>query len=128
VIRLSSPGDSGLPRKDAPVQPQLSSGRIVLGQDPSLAATDRSAITPIGSPSSPAAIVAAPTTQPNLNPAEQAAWEELMKSASTSEVVCIIRPKDPGGKSEVITLDRVSPDFVRAIASHTSGAPATMSR
>ena len=28
----------------------------------------------------------------------------------------IVRPKTPGGQSEVITLDNVSPEFVRALA------------
>jgi thiol-disulfide isomerase/thioredoxin len=127
-IRLASPGDSGLPRKDSSVKAQLASGPIVLGQDPSLTSADRSGITPIAAAASSPGNATGAVTQPKLNPAEQAAWEELMKSASTSEVVCIIRPKDPGGKSEVITLDSVSPDFVRAIASHTSGAPASMNR
>jgi len=53
---------------------------------------------------------------PGLNKVEQAAWEEIMTRASTAEVICIIRPKEPGGQSEVITLDDVSPEFVRALA------------
>ena len=51
-----------------------------------------------------------------LNEVEQAALEEIMARASTAEVICIIRPKQPGGQSEVITLDDVSPEFVRALA------------
>jgi S1-C subfamily serine protease len=51
-----------------------------------------------------------------LNAVEQAAWEEIMTRAATAEVICIIRPKEPGGQSEVITLDDVSPEFVRALA------------
>jgi S1-C subfamily serine protease len=51
-----------------------------------------------------------------LNAAEQAAWEEIMARAATAEVICIIRPKEAGGQSEVITLDDVSPEFVRALA------------
>jgi S1-C subfamily serine protease len=50
-----------------------------------------------------------------LNAVEQAALEEIMARAATAEVICIIRPKDPGGQSEVITLDDVSPEFVRAL-------------
>lgn len=50
-----------------------------------------------------------------LNAVEQAALEEIMARAATAEVVCIIRPKDPRGQSEVITLDDVSPEFVRAL-------------
>jgi hypothetical protein len=51
------------------------------------------------------------------NPVEQAAWDEIVRRAATSEVICIIRPKQPGGQSEVITLDDMSPEFVRALAS-----------
>lgn len=51
-----------------------------------------------------------------LNDVEQAALEEILTRASTAEVICIIRPKEPGGQSEVITLDDVSPEFVRALA------------
>lgn len=51
----------------------------------------------------------------NLSAAERAAFEELSRRAVESEVVCVIRPKTPGGKSEVIKLDRVSPEFLRAL-------------
>jgi S1-C subfamily serine protease len=50
-----------------------------------------------------------------LNPIEQAALEEIMTRAASAEVICIIRPKEAGGQSEVITLDEVSPDFVREL-------------
>jgi hypothetical protein len=50
-----------------------------------------------------------------LSAAEQAAWEEIMTRAASAEVICIIRPKEPGGQSEVITLDDVSPEFVRSL-------------
>jgi thiol-disulfide isomerase/thioredoxin len=63
-----------------------------------------------------------------LNNVEQAAWEEIMTRAADAEVICIIRPREAGGKSEVITLDRVSPEFVRALAQRTNAAPATLTR
>jgi thiol-disulfide isomerase/thioredoxin len=53
------------------------------------------------------------TDPQSLSPSEQAAMEELMRRAAESEVVCIIRPKDPTGKSEIITLESVSPEFIR---------------
>ncbi|MCI0334153.1 MAG: trypsin-like peptidase domain-containing protein [Planctomycetes bacterium] len=52
----------------------------------------------------------------NLSATEQAALEEIVSRAATHEVVCIIRPKEPGGQSEVITLDKVSAEFVQALA------------
>jgi len=76
--------------------------------------------------------VAAPSREPaQLGSMEQAALEEITSRASESEVICIIRPKDPGGKSEVITLDGVSPEFVRALAGQTASgkpSPATLAR
>jgi thiol-disulfide isomerase/thioredoxin len=62
----------------------------------------------------PGQIDAAP---PNgLDAKEQAAWEEIMSRAASYEVVVIVRPKEPGGQSEIITLDSVSPEFARGLA------------
>jgi S1-C subfamily serine protease len=94
---------------------------VVRGQEPLVPVTElresfAAAATADESP------VAAPAEEPvNLNSVEQAAWEEIMSRASESEVICIIRPKQPGAKSEVITLNGVSPEFVRALASRTAG-------
>jgi len=63
-----------------------------------------------------------------LNAVEQAAFDEIMSRASSSEVVCIIRPHEAGGKSEVITLQSVSPEFVRALADRAKAAPDTIRR
>lgn len=58
---------------------------------------------------------AAPATS-TLNPSEHAALAEIKRRGCDSEVICIIRPKDPTGKSEVITLGNVSPQFVESLA------------
>lgn len=63
-----------------------------------------------------------------LNQAEQAAWEEIVKRAGQSEVIIIVRPKEPGGQSEVITLDNVSPAFVRGLAGRQRDPQATVAR
>lgn len=63
----------------------------------------------------------APTNAVALPPAEQAALEEIQRRGINSEVICIIRPQDPTAKSEVITLNNVSPAFVGALANPTSG-------
>ncbi|MFO0791028.1 MAG: trypsin-like peptidase domain-containing protein [Pirellulales bacterium] len=73
-------------------------------------------LAPLGSPKS--------TSPQNLSNQEQAAFGEIMNRASTSEVVVIVRPKTPGGQSEVITLDNVSPDFVKALAAQRRAAAA----
>jgi hypothetical protein len=46
---------------------------------------------------------------------EQATLEEIQQRGLHSEVICIIRPQDPSGKSEVITLNQASPEFVGAL-------------
>lgn len=129
---------SDIYRKNAPASTETvsaigpvavpTSQQVVRGQEPP--------VTPIASeattvPSSLVAIdpTAAARQAPNgLNAVEQAAFDELMSRASSSEVVCIIRPHEPGGKSEVITLQSVSPEFVRALAERAKAAPATVTR
>jgi len=61
-------------------------------------------------------------THPNLNSVEQAAYDEIIKSASTSKVFCIIRSKETGGESDVITLDSVSPELVRSLENRAKSA------
>lgn len=83
----------------------------------------------------PAAEPMAPLAQPNvraqgpdttdtiaaLNSRERAALQELVKHSADSEITCIIRSKDGQTRAQVITLDSVSPAFVRALlAAHHS--------
>jgi hypothetical protein len=51
-----------------------------------------------------------------------------MQRATTSEVVVIVRPKTPGGQSEVITLDNVSPEFIRALEAKQRSSQAPVAR
>jgi hypothetical protein len=82
----------------------------------------------------PAASVAVNPAEPaaeaprGLEPAEQAAWEEIMSRAATHEVICIIRPKEPGGQSEIIALDNVSPEFIRALGEQRRAEVAPLAR
>jgi thiol-disulfide isomerase/thioredoxin len=71
---------------------------------------------------------AKPTPAQNLSDAEQAAFGEIMQRATTSEVVVIVRPKTPGGQSEVITLDNVSPEFVQALEARRRSSQAPVAR
>jgi thiol-disulfide isomerase/thioredoxin len=95
--------------KSSPTQP----GRdpLARGQEPP------DAIAPIGPMNPPTTPLGGSKTAPtqNLTAPEQAALGEILNRASTSEVVVIVRPKAPGGQSEVITLDNVSPEFVKAL-------------
>ena len=58
-----------------------------------------------------------------LPSSEQAALEEIRRRGASSEVICIIRSHDPEGKSEVITLNNVSPAFVHALTSPAKRQP-----
>lgn len=78
----------------------------------------------------PAALprASAAAAQPSLAATEQAALDEIQRRGLKSEVICIIRPHDPEGKSEVITLNNVSPQFVQRLAdpaTPTDRSPAT---
>ncbi len=97
-----------------PVSPvRVAQEDVIRGQDPDLR-------TPLGGPPrqmfpvAPAAS-AAPVT--SLPPVERAAFQEIASRAAESEVVVIVRSREPGGASEVIKLDRVSPQFVEALRS-----------
>lgn len=70
-----------------------------------------------------------PAEPQTLSPAEQTALEEIQRRGLHSEVICIIRPHDPAGKSEVITLNNVSPQFVDSLTNQekitAQSSPAT---
>ena len=100
-------------------QDVVGTATVVRGQEPTPGVTplaDARAVRPVNLQSPDPRPVAAIAAPPDLSAVEQAAFEEIMVRATTAEVVCIIRPKEPGGKSEVITLDGVSSEFVRALA------------
>lgn len=68
----------------------------------------------------PAASPARPS--PRLSAMEQATLEELRRRGVDSEVICIIRPRTPDAKSEVINLSKVSPAFVEALVNGEASA------
>ena len=51
-----------------------------------------------------------------------------MQRGVESEVIIIVRPKTPGGQSEMIMLDNVSPEFVRALAERQRKPQAPVTR
>lgn len=90
----------------------------------SYAETTPAARTPLVERTSPSVQQAAtPSSSPRLSAMEQATLEELRRRGTDSEVICIIRPRSPEGKSEVINLSKVSPAFVEALVGG-QGAPA----
>lgn len=85
----------------------------VLGQNAVAAPLPSSA--PVASIMPPQASSPMSPQTSSLSPVEQAALEEIQARGANSEVICIIRSHSPGGKSEVITLQSASPEFVEAL-------------
>ncbi len=96
----------------APIEPAGSSVPVAESQATIVEGPARAAITP-------------PET---LNEAERAAWEEIVERAGKYEVVVIIRPQEPGGESEVITLNGVSPHFAKGLAELNSAPQGNLKR
>ncbi|MBA3484981.1 MAG: trypsin-like peptidase domain-containing protein [Pirellulales bacterium] len=59
-----------------------------------------------------------------LSPQDQAVLDEINRRGADSEVICIIRPREPGGRSDVIKIDRASPALVQALSSRSEQTPA----
>jgi thiol-disulfide isomerase/thioredoxin len=62
-----------------------------------------------------------------LSPADRAMLEEINRRSAGAEVICIISPREPGGRSEVIKLDRASPALLQALTASTANGTATAS-
>jgi hypothetical protein len=111
-----SSGDSASRGSDLASQFPAATAPIVRGQEPvlpvAMSRDDSLATAMMSDQSSDASI----ESSRGLSTMEQAALDEIMSRAATSEVICIIRPNEPGGKSEVITLNGVSTEFIRALA------------
>jgi len=90
-------------------EPMSPSARV--DTPPKIGFPPRIELPPIASPSS----VAANPTTASMSPSEQATLEELQRRSENSEVICIVRPKNANGKSEVISLSNASPEFVRSL-------------
>ncbi|MBN2579735.1 MAG: trypsin-like peptidase domain-containing protein [Pirellulales bacterium] len=97
------------------------------GSGPLLAA-DRASLppeeTPLPGPTGPAGPSVMPTSfaattaeTSAINPTEQAALDEIRRHLKEgAEVVCVIRPRNnPQARSEVIMLDKASPEFLRQL-------------
>jgi thiol-disulfide isomerase/thioredoxin len=74
-----------------------------------------------GAPRNTAPLMASPST--NMNSGEQAALDEIHRHLKDgAEVVCVIRPRNtPGAKSEVIMIDKASPELVRQLSAEAQG-------
>jgi thiol-disulfide isomerase/thioredoxin len=65
-----------------------------------------------------------------LTAEERAALEEIeRRKAAGCEVICIVRSRaDPKSKSEIVVLDKASPEFLRQLAAQAEAGPATPDR
>lgn len=88
---------------------------VVRGQDPASS---------LG-PSENAVASTGPVPMSGLTAAEQATLEEISKRAEQAEVICIVRPHEPSGRSEVITLQNASSAFVAALSALQQKQPQT---
>jgi hypothetical protein len=61
----------------------------------------------------------------SLGPEERAALEEIhRRKAAGAEVICVIRPRDnPQARSEILVLDRASPEFLRSLTGGDRASP-----
>jgi S1-C subfamily serine protease len=106
----------------------MATGPVVRGQEPRTS-TPETPTNPEAPPSGSLAFTpqgGAGAASQNLSATEHAALEEILKRATKRNVVCIIQPEAPGGEVEVITLEDVSEDFVRALAERQKAAPTTI--
>ena len=113
--------------------PASAAAQLVRGQDPPMPAppTLFNSVAPVPLASGSQALLSpAPvrTATASLSAAERATLEEIGRRGAESEVIIIIQPRTPDGKSEVITVHHASADFVRALVEPVAGAPAVMTR
>jgi S1-C subfamily serine protease len=78
---------------------------------------------PAASPA-PAAVASTPQPAAGLSPQERAILEEIQRRGVESEIVCIIRPKNGEGPSDVIKIPSASPALVEALAEIRADSPA----
>jgi thiol-disulfide isomerase/thioredoxin len=75
----------------------------------------------------PRGSLAGQIAQGAVSPAERSLLDKLRASAGDAEVICIVRPlADPHAMSEVVVIDRASPDLMRQLS--TEGRSQTSRR
>jgi thiol-disulfide isomerase/thioredoxin len=126
--RLKLDGQQLLASAGTSPQNSPASEPVVRGQEPS-AVTPSDAAAPTADVLATTSLESTGTPTTPLEPNEQAMLEEIdQRLAAGYEVVCIVRPKEPGGQSEVITLDAASTAFVRALADRPNSPKPTVTR
>jgi hypothetical protein len=95
-------GQSPTPTAD----PQAMLATTAVSPTPAPTAATNTVVPSSAAPASPSDVLSAE---------DQATLRELGRRAADAEIICIIRPKSPDGRSEVLKLDHASPALVRAL-------------
>ena len=82
---------------------------------PAASAAQRNQEVPVRQVSSSPRSRGAEASRVRLSSHEAAALTEIQTRSHGAEVICIIRPNDPNGKSEIIVLGDVSPEFIQQL-------------
>jgi thiol-disulfide isomerase/thioredoxin len=105
---------------DAPDAPAAAGPGPLLASAPASSAPAELPAAPPANPMNvsvvPASSTAASEIQP-LSPTEQAALDEIRRHLKDgAEIVCVVRPRNnPQARSEVIMIDKASPEFLRQL-------------
>ncbi len=103
-----------------PKGPSMSKGQIMPKRMPVVSAAPRNHEVPVRQVSSSprprgAKASSVRLSSHELSSHEVAALAEIQSRSHGAEVICIIRPNDPDGKSEIIVLSDVSPEFIQQL-------------
>ena len=122
AAQASEPATQAAPAALAAVQPPAMPDQMPARFAESSSEPSRGLAAPVvgaGPSSGPEAVSLA-----QLDPTERAALAEIAKRSGDAEVICIIRPRnDPSAKSEIIVLNRASPQFIEQLSRRQQPEP-----
>jgi hypothetical protein len=112
-------------RGQNPTPPVTSDFPTVFPEANSAGAERKATAATAPTPAAPPTAAPTPATTAALSPQDQAVLDEINRRGADSEVICIIRPREPGGRSDVIKIDRASPALVQALSSRSGQTAST---
>lgn len=128
----AKPANNSLVNNESGSLAPVSADPIVRGQEPAATPPETTTAAELTATSASSAATAstdtAATTPQALSPTEDAALVEILNRATKRSVTCIIQSETPGDSPEIITLENVSEDFVRALAERQKSAGTTITR
>ncbi|MBL8827592.1 MAG: trypsin-like peptidase domain-containing protein [Planctomycetaceae bacterium] len=108
---LNRPAEFAVAPPQMPAQPPV--GFVAGGDQPRQ---------PLGQSPDPQPSPTASVVHVALTSAEASMLQEVRENASAAEVICIVKPRDPQAKAEVVVIDRASPDLLAQL-NRTRGEP-----